>query len=129
LDQKARSELSRRRQLRYGIGAFPDGGAINWIAGLNPTNMQKPSQEFSQEIARINMNNLRNAPSNALHVYVSHDTYVLTLMFHWFALLPDPQNVQFLGGFLMQLNTDGLQVWFRDKSRLCEYPYWWPTQR
>ena len=127
LDQKARTELARRRVLRYGIDVFPDGGAILWICGHNPTSLQKPSLEFSQEIARTNMDNLRNAPSNALHTYVSHDSWILTLMFHWFALLPDPDNVSFLGGFLMQLNTDGLQVWYRDKSRLYEYPYWWPT--
>ena len=128
LDQKARNELARRRVLRYGVDAFPDGGAILWISGHNPTNLQKPSLEFSQEIARTNMNDLRNAASNALHIYVSHDNWILTLMFHWFALLPDPENVSFLGGFLMQPNTDGLQVWYGDESRLYEYPYWWPTQ-
>jgi broad specificity phosphatase PhoE len=126
LDQKARGELSRRRVLRYGIDAFPDGGAINWICGFNPPNLLKSSLEFAQELARTNMNNLRNAPSNALHVYVSHDMWVLTLMFHWFAVLPHPDGLPFLDGFLMQMNTDELQAWFRDKNRLYECPYWWP---
>jgi hypothetical protein len=129
LDEKAKGELGRRRLLRYSFDAFPNRGTVNWISGLNPTNIMKPSLEFAQELARINMDNLRNAASNSLLLYVSHDQWVLTLMFHWFALLPQPEGLPFLDGFLMQLNNNGLQVWFRDKSRQYEYPYWWSNTK
>jgi hypothetical protein len=126
LDQKARNELSQKRVRKYGLDAYPDEGATNWICGLNPPNMVKPSLEFAQEIAWTNMDHLRNAQSNALHMYVSHDTWIHLLMFHWFAVLPDPNNAPFLGGFLMQFDSDDIHVWFRGESKLCEYPYWWP---
>lgn len=127
-DWKANNEWVRVLQQKQ--GPFPDGGfqlTCNWIAGHKPETIQRPSGEFAREYARITMQNLREAPSNAFHVYVSHDTVVLALMFHWFAELPYQDGLRFLDGFLTQPNTEGLQVWFRDKSRLYEYPYWWPN--
>lgn len=129
MDEKARSELSKRRLHRYGFDAFPDGGAINWICGFNPMSIIKPSLEFAQDIAKICIGDLRGAGSKDLLVYVSHDMWVLTLMFHWFALLPYTEGLPFLDGFVMQLYDDGLKVMYRDKTRLYEYPHWWPASK
>ncbi len=88
--------------------------------------MQKPSLEYAQEIARVNMDNLRGALRMPWTCNVSHDMMVLALMFHWLAVFPHVDGLPFLDGFAMQLGSDELQAWFRDKSRRYEYPYWWP---
>lgn len=128
VDWEANNEWIRVQQQKY--GPWPDGGfyqTCRWIAGHRPETIQRPSGEFTREYARIAVQNLREAPSHTFHIYVSHDTWVLALMFHWFAELPHQDGLRFLDGFLMQPETEGLRVWFRDTSRLCEYPYWWPN--
>ena len=109
---------------------FPEDGAYSsacqWLAGLVPKTIIRSSGEFAGEIARINMENLKGAPSNAFHIYVSHDTWILALIFHWFGVPPYADGVRYLEGFLLQVGEDGLNVWLRDRNELFELPYWWP---
>ena len=97
-----------------------------WTAGLIPTNIFTPSFEFAKKYAEYTLGNLRNASSDELHVYVTHDSTVLTLIFHWFGLPPYSDGIRFLGGLLMQVCDDGLHVWLRDRHQVYEPPYWWP---
>jgi hypothetical protein len=97
-----------------------------WIAGLIPTTVFKPSLEFAKQYAEITVGNLKNASTDELHVYVTHDSTVLNLIFHWFGLPPYGDGCRFLEGFLMQLGDDGMNVWLRDKDEVYPYPYWWP---
>ncbi len=85
---------------------FPEDGGYhatcNWIAGLIPETIRDPSISFARGMAEITMNNLLGAQSNAFHIYVSHDTWVQALVFHWFGVPPHQGGLRFLDGFLMQ---------------------------
>lgn len=104
-------------------------GTCQWIAGLVPKAILKPSGEFTQELARINMENLKDAPSNAFHIYVSHDMWILALIFHWFGIPPYLDGIRFLEGFLLQINEEGLNAWLRDRNEVFEHPPWWPKPK
>jgi hypothetical protein len=110
----------------------PQDGAYSttclWIAGLVPETIRTSSWVFAKEYARVTMMNLRRASSDVFHIYVSHDTLVAALIFHWFGLPPYGDGIRFLEGFLMQVRGDGLHVWLRDRSMVYNLPYWWPKQ-
>jgi broad specificity phosphatase PhoE len=109
---------------------FPQDGAYSytcqWIAGLIPKTTIEPSGEFAQELARISMENLKAASSTAFHIYVSHDMYIATLIFHWFGIPPYTNGIRYLEGFLLQISEEGLNVWLRDRNEMFEFPPWWP---
>lgn len=126
LDRRADMEWTQSQ--RY----FPEDGAYHktcqWLAGLIPEENLKPSMELAHEISKITTANLVGAPSDAFHIYISHDIWILALMFHWFGVPPHPGGLRFLDGFLMQLDENQMNVWFRDVSESHEYPHWWPKQ-
>ena len=109
---------------------FPEDGGYNvtcqWIAGLRPSASLKPSSEYSSEMAKIAVENLRGVSSDGLHLYVSHDDWVQVLLFHWFGVPPQLGGLRFLDGFLMQPLDGGVRVWFRGGCDVYDYPYWWP---
>jgi hypothetical protein len=109
---------------------FPEDGGYNatchWIAGLIPETIREPSMSFARGMAEIQMNNLLGAQSDAFHIYVSHDTWVQALIFHWFGVPPHPGGLRFLDGFLMQFLDEGIRAWFRGGCDVFDYPPWWP---
>jgi hypothetical protein len=109
---------------------FPEDGGYHgtchWIAGLVPETIRSPSMSFAREMAEITVNNLIGTQSNAFHIYVSHDTWVQALIFHWFAVPPHPDGLRFLDGFLMQPLDGGIQAWFRGSCDMYDYPPYWP---
>jgi hypothetical protein len=111
-------------------GWFPEDGGYHatchWIAGLIPETIRDPSISFARGMAEITMNNLLDAQSNAFHIYVSHDTWVQTLIFHWFGVPPHPAGLRFLDGFLMQSLDGGIRAWFGGRCEVYDYPHWWP---
>ena len=111
-------------------GWFPEDGGYHatchWIAGLIPETIREPSMSFARAMADITVNNLLDAQSNAFHVYVSHDTWVQALIFHWFGVPPHPGGLRFLDGFLMQPLDVGLRAWLRGRCEVYDYPPWWP---
>ena len=111
-------------------GWFPENGGYHgtcsWIAGLIPETIRSSSISFAWGMAEITMNNLLDAQSNAFHIYVSHDTWVQALIFHWFGVPPHPDGLRFLDGFLMQFIDGGIRAWFRGNFEVFGYPHWWP---
>lgn len=109
---------------------FPQDGAYDatrlWTAGLIPTTIYKPSLEFAQGYARVSMDNLRGAPRDALHIYVSHDNLVGALIFHWFGVPLYTDGIRYLEGFLMQVDDEGLKAWLREREGMFDLPCWWP---
>jgi hypothetical protein len=125
VDPEASNRLILRRKWYEKDGGYD--GACHWIAGLVPETIFRPSIEFAKEYANISMSNLRGVSSDAFHIYVSHDTLILALIFHWFGVAPYSDGVRFLEGLLMQVCDDGLHVWLRDRHKVYEPPYWWPS--
>ena len=96
-----------------------------WCAGLTPPETFRPSGEFARMVAGFTLSNLKSATPDTVDIYVSHDTWVGCLMFHWFGVPVHPDGVKFMDGFLLQPNKDDMTVWFRGKRNLFEYPHWW----
>jgi broad specificity phosphatase PhoE len=102
------------------------GYACQWIAGLIPLVIQKSSLEFAQKYAEITLNNLKTASPSEIQVYVTHDTFIHPLLFHWFGIPLYTDGIRFLEGFLMQLKEGEINLWVRDRNEVYPYPYWWP---
>jgi hypothetical protein len=60
-----------------------------------------------------------------LKLYVTHDLTLMTLLFHWFGILPNPDYTSFLNGFLMQKMDNKTYLLVKDFYREVDYPYWW----
>ncbi len=93
---------------RYGSEAATAVGFTNdWLAGLvTPPGCILPSHEFARTVADYKLRTLASATPDTLEIYVSHDTYVGSIMFHWFGVPIHQDGVDFLDGFLLQLRDD-----------------------
>jgi len=124
VDPEAASRLAVRRGWNEKDGSYEY--SCHWLAGLIPETIRRPSAEFARDYAGITMENLSGASPDAFHIYVSHDTLVAAIIFHWFGVPPYSDGIRYLEGLLMQVGDDGLHVWLRDRYMVCELPYWWP---
>jgi hypothetical protein len=98
----------------------------DWLAGLvTPQSCILSSYEFAKTVADYTLRKLESATADTLEIYVSHDTYVGSVMFHWFGVPVHLDGVDFLDGFLLQLEDNGMVAWFRDKRLVLDYPHWW----
>jgi hypothetical protein len=98
----------------------------NWLAGLvTPPSCILSSHEFAKTVADYTLSKLDSATTDTLEIYVSHDTYIGSVMFHWFGVPVHLDGIDFLDGFLLQLEDYGMVVWFRDKRLVLDYPHWW----
>jgi hypothetical protein len=96
-----------------------------WLAGLSPPNVFRPSSEFARMVAEYVILRLETATPDTLDVYVTHDTWVGSCLFHWFGIPMPLDGVRFLDGYLLQPLDEEMAVWFRGKAMRIEYPYWW----
>jgi hypothetical protein len=102
------------------------GFTNDWLAGLvTPPSCILSSYEFARNVADYTLRKLESATADTLDIYVSHDTYVGSIMFHWFGVPVHLDGVGFLDGFLLQLEDNGIVVWFRNKRMVLDYPHWW----
>ncbi|MCX6653867.1 MAG: hypothetical protein NTY03_01965 [Candidatus Bathyarchaeota archaeon] len=102
------------------------GFTNDWLAGLvTPPSCILPSYEFARTVADYTFRKLESASTDTLDIYVSHDTFVGSVMFHWFGVPVHQDGIAFLDGFLLQLEDDGMVVWFRNKRMALNYPHWW----
>jgi hypothetical protein len=98
----------------------------DWIAGLvTPKSCILPSEEFAKNVSDYTVKKLKSTTPKTIDVYVSHDTYIGSIMFHWFGI-PIPRNgVDFLDGFVLQLYDDKMIVYYRNNEATLDYPQWW----
>lgn len=94
----------------------------HWLGGLYPPTMVRPSMEFAQLVARTMLEDLRE---DMFHVLVSHDTWVAALMFHWFGLPPPSDWVNFLDGFVLELEPSAPTLITKEGISKTELPDWW----
>jgi broad specificity phosphatase PhoE len=95
-----------------------------WLSGYFPKSVRKPSLEFSQEIASLMMEKVRESDSRDIHIWVTHDGFIAAFILHWLGEYLDDW-VDFLGGFILQFYDDYMIFYFRGKKKQVEYPYWW----
>jgi len=93
----------------------------NWLSGLYPPSMVRPSLEFAQMIAQTMLEALRE---DSFHVLVSHDTWVAALMFHWLGLPPPRGWVNFLDGFIVELRPSAPTLITKEGAVETRLPDW-----
>jgi broad specificity phosphatase PhoE len=101
---------------------------FKWVSGRYPNWELRPSLQFAQHGAAIMMKNLRSAGPDTLDIYVSHDAWVYAFLLHWSGITP-LELIEFLDGFLLQLDDEKMIVYYRDKTIEVAYPYWWELLR
>ena len=98
----------------------------DWLTGLvTPQDCILPSIVFAKNVSDYTLKKLESATPNTLDIYVSHDTYVGNIMFHWFGVPVHQDGVCFMDGFLLQLYDDKMVVSYRDNGAVLDYPRWW----
>jgi len=127
IDRDAVNRYLGKVRERYGSEAATAVGFTNdWLAGLvTPPGCILPSHEFARTVADYTLRKLASATPDTLEIYVSHDTNVGSIMFHWFGVPIHQDGVDFLDGFLLQLRDDKMVVWFRGRRIDLDYPHWW----
>lgn len=97
---------------------------LRWFGGHYSPLHRRPSLEFVQHLTRVMDENLETIQSGGLDIYVSHDTWVAALLFHWFGIIP-LQWIRYLDGFIMQLYETKIKVYLPDENKVVNYPFWW----
>ena len=106
------------------------GFTNDWLAGLvTPPSCILPSYDFARNVADYTLKKFESATADTIDIYVSHDTYVGSVMFHWFGVPVHQDGIDFLDGFLLQQGDNGMVVWFRNKRLVLDYPHWWSHSR
>ena len=125
LDEKASEAYTQEFRKKYGEPAWLRRFVYSWIAGLAPPKVARPSAEFAELVAEYTASNSRTARLDTVDIYISHDTWVAALLFHWFAEPVPDDGIRFLDGFMMQPRDSGVTLYVRGKKTQAEYPYWW----
>ena len=84
-----------------------------------------PTLKFARNCAEILKRDLGAAGPRSMEVYVSHDTWVMALMYHWFGMGPPPDWVRFMDGFVAQIKEPMLNAYTRDTVTRTHRPHWW----
>jgi broad specificity phosphatase PhoE len=100
-----------------------------WLCGrYNPADAE-PSLDYSKRIAGELEHTSSGVASNTLDLYVTHDMALISMLFHWFGVLPGSDLIGFLNGFLMQMIGNKISLFVGDSSSVLDYPYWWDHDR
>jgi broad specificity phosphatase PhoE len=96
----------------------------NWIGGRYSPESLIPVIDFGRWMWEVSILNLRSADDRTVDLYVSHENWVAAFMFTWLGV--NPENwVNYLDGFLTQLDSNGVKYYTREESRTTYYPWWW----
>jgi broad specificity phosphatase PhoE len=109
-------------------GDTPESAAdyfFKWASSRYPPDEIVPTLEFAKRCAELLNNDLGSAGPRSMEIYVSHDTWVAALMYHWFGLSPPRDWVQFMDGFVLQNAGSMLKAYTRDSEIDIHRPHWW----
>lgn len=108
------------------IFSNPDEQLINrWAAGHFPSEKIQPLHIYSHKLAKIVFNMVKEAPSNNIDIFVTHDLQVMALRFSWFGLEPKDYWTSYLGGFLISKTPLETKLISNGKILTVKTPYWW----
>jgi len=124
VDGSAVTQIFREMRKHYNEAEMAKIFTYRWVAGRYAPWVLMPSIEFAQRGASLIVKNLRDSDRHDVHIWVSHDSWVMAFLMHWFGESCF-DYVTFMDGFIMQLNEDTMTFYFRDKKKDIEYPYWW----
>jgi len=98
---------------------------FKWASNRYPPDEIVPTLEFAQNYGEILMKDLEAAGPRFMEVYVSHDTWVMALMYHWFGMGPPRDWVRFMDGFVLQIKGSMFKAYTRDSATEIHRPHWW----
>jgi broad specificity phosphatase PhoE len=101
------------------------GYFFKWASNRYPPDEIVPTLKFAQNCAEILRRDLGTGGPRSMEVYVSHDTWVMALMYHWFGMGPPLDWVRFMDGFVLQINGSMFKAYTRELAIEIHRPYWW----
>jgi len=96
----------------------------NWISGLYPPYKLEDSKQFAKRFAHYAFKELLTAKNNDMHIYVSHDIFILNYMFHWFGINLASEWLKYLDGFILQIKNNVQHIYYKKGLKLTRIPYW-----
>jgi broad specificity phosphatase PhoE len=109
-------------------GDTPESAAdyfYKWSSSRYPSNEIVPTLMFAQRCANILKKDLGSRGKRSMEIYVSHDTWVAALIYHWFGMGPPRDWVRFMDGFALQIKGPMLNAFTRDSAIEIHSPHWW----
>ena len=109
-------------------GDTPESAAdyfYKWASNRYPPEEILPTLNFAQRCADILIKDLGSQGSRSMEVYVSHDTWVMALMYHWFGMGPPRDWVRFMDGFVLQIKGPKFKAFTGDSEIDLHLPHWW----
>ena len=109
-------------------GDTPESAAdyfYKWASNRYPPDEILPTLDFAERCADILMKDLGSQGFRSMEVYVSHDTWVMALMYHWFGMGPPRDWVRFMDGFVLQIKGSRFKAFTRDSEIDLHLPHWW----
>lgn len=98
---------------------------FKWASSRYPPDEIVPTLEFAQKCAEILKGDLGAVGPRSMEVYVSHDTWVMAMMYHWFGMGPPRDWVRFMDGFVIQIRGSMFKAFTRDSAIEIHRPHWW----
>jgi broad specificity phosphatase PhoE len=91
----------------------------------------EPLSEYTQRAASIMWKLHKTGDADTIDIFITHDVSIMALEFGWFGWLRNTfeEWVNFLGGFVMQLEKDRIKLLTRKKTITCHYPHWNPLSK
>lgn len=101
-----------------------------WAANFYPADVIEPLTTYSRRTAEKVWLLHTSAQKGTIDIHVTHDTTIMGLEFGWCGLLRNTYSewVDFLGGFIIQLRTEQIQLIINGKQYSMYYPYWFNGQ-
>jgi hypothetical protein len=96
---------------------------LRWLGGHYSPLERKPSLNFVQHVTGVMMKNLESFDPHGLDIYVSHDSWIVAFLFHWFGMIPVTW-IKYLDGFIIQLYENKIKLLLPNESKEIRYPYW-----
>jgi broad specificity phosphatase PhoE len=101
---------------------------FKWASSRYPPNEIVPTLDFAKRCAEILEGDLGEKGSDSMEVYVSHDTWVAALKYHWFGIGPPRDWIRFMDGFILQTIGSKFKAYTRDAVLEVYRPYWWSKE-
>ncbi len=98
-----------------------------WVAGLYPSDMIPPIQEYAKKSADIIWNEVEKGSKKCIDIHVTHDLILSILRLGWFGL-PIDKWPSYLSGFVFTLQGNDILLFDFDHLKLVEAPFWWKNK-
>ncbi|MGD2200505.1 MAG: histidine phosphatase family protein [Candidatus Bathyarchaeota archaeon] len=98
-----------------------------WASNRYPPDEILPTLEFAKRGAEILGRDLSVGGTRSIEIYVSHDTWVAALMYHWLGMGPPRDWIAFMDGFILQITDSKFKAYTKDSEIEIYPPHWWDS--